>query len=405
MPKDTTCQSFLVFNCEPASPDMVTEMDVHERKRVADASNIDPARRHLNRVLVGSPEGPRKALEDFYKAGPKRPSKRARKPYLRIVLGASPAYFRPDDPDRIGTWDESRLEAWLEVAMKTLREQFGPDLVHVALHLDEDTPHLHVLVAPTYMRRPRVVDRRKSGETDAEFATRKAEAAASPGVRTVGRASHPTLRLPGSFEALRQAFGSAFAVFGIHLGHPRTKDDPRPKTTRKWVEEEAARLRARQAELDAAFAEIGEIREAAVTTARAQERKRADREIAQVTETLMKRVADLEAVIARFLRPLKALRNEVAAEAGLLSRVRTALKGAPDKQIKEVKRALNRNTEQNYAAGRLGQMQRDQDAMTLAPLRQAEARANAEDRETSAPIENRDDVDARLNADDDPGPS
>ncbi|KQI67078.1 hypothetical protein AN189_17135 [Loktanella sp. 3ANDIMAR09] len=373
MPKDAIDQSFLVFNCEPASADNVTEMDTHEIKRVADSSNIDPARTCLNRVLFGNPAGPKAALADFYKAGVKMPSRRARLPYLRIVMGASANFFRPDAPGQIGTWDAARLEAWLDVAMAALRQEFGADLVHVSLHLDEDTPHLHVLVAPTYLRKPRAVDRRRKGETDAAFAARKAKVAASPGVRTVGRASHPTLRLEGSFEALRQAFGRAFAALGIHPGYPRTQDDPKPKTTRQWVNEEAARLKARHAELDAAFAEIADLKDAAVLEARAQERARADRIVAETVGGLQKRVAELEGIITDYLRPLKLLLKDAAAERGLLRRIRQVLPDVPDKQIKEVRAALERVDDQTYREGQFGQMQRAQDAETLRPYRRAVA--------------------------------
>ncbi|MCB5200522.1 plasmid recombination protein [Loktanella sp. TSTF-M6] len=373
MPKDTINQSFLVFNCEPASADMVTDMDIHEIKRVADSSNIDPARTCLNRVLFGNPAGPKAALADFYKAGVKMPSRRARLPYLRIVLGASANFFRPDAPGQIGTWDAARLEAWLDVATTALKREFGADLVHVSLHLDEDTPHLHVLVAPTYLRKPRAVDRRRKGEADAAFAARKAKVAASPGVRTVGRASHPTLRLEGSFEVLRQALGRTFAALGIHPGYPRTQDDPKPKTTRKWVNEEAARLKARHAELDAAFIEIADLKDAAVLEARAQERARADLIIAETVSGLQKRVADLEAIIANYLRPLKLLLKDAAAERGLLRRIRQALPDVPDKKIKEVRAALERVDYQTYREGQFGQMQRAQDAETLRPYRRAVA--------------------------------
>lgn len=406
MPKDTVDQSFLVFNCEPASADMVTDMDAHEIKRVAEASNIDLARTCLNRVLHGNTAGPKAALADFYKAGAKKPSRRARLPFLRIVLGASSNFFRPDAPEQIGTWDDMRLEAWLDVAMVALKQEFGTDLVHVALHLDEDTPHLHVLVAPTYLRPPRAVDRRKKDETDAAFAARKAKVAVAPGVRTVGRASHPTLRLAGSFEALRQAFGRAFAALGIHPGYPRTKDDPKPKTTRAWVIEEGARLKARHAELDAAFAKIADLKEAAVLDARAQERARADRMIAQAVDGLHKQVAHLEKVIVTYLRPLKALCAEAAAERGVLRRIRQALGAVPDAQISQVRAALQRAEIQEYQDNPFGQMQLKKDTQTLKTYHTfttAEQRASIVD--DGPALLPQDEPTSQVEPDDDMGPS
>lgn len=360
-------QPYLVFNCEPANADMVTAMDVHERERIAEHSNIVAVRTPLNRILHGSPKGPAVALSEFYKTRKiQPPSRRARTPFIRIVLGASASYFRPENPDFIGTWDDARLEAWLDVAMEALKVTFGDDLVHVSLHLDEDTPHLHILVAPTYLRKPRAIDRRKKGETDVAFASRKAAVAAAPGVRTVGRASHPTLSLKGSIATLRAAFGRAFACLGIHPGHPRSPDDPKPKTTRQWVNDKAAQLKVREAELEAAFAEIAVLKEAAIRDAYAA----APAWHAAVVADLQQQVDDMRDLLGRFLRPLRDLRSDASAEKELMARIRTALKEAPETKIATLRTAIQRAEMKNYHGGQLGAMQRSSDAELLRPWQQ-----------------------------------
>lgn len=395
-------QPRLVFNCDAASQDMVTEMDEHERRRLAGSSNIDPERTGLNRVLLGDPEGPKAALKAFVEKGVCPPSRRARRPYLRIVLGASNTYFRPEDPLAIGTWDDARLEAWVDLAMAALKAEFGDDLVHVSLHLDEDTPHIHALVAPTYLKKPRRVDRKRPGETDEAFAQRQEKAAADPGVPTIGRASHPVFRLKGAFATLRAAFGRHFAALGIHPGVARRDGAPKPKTTRQWVNAEADRLRQRgarmavkdarlaernaeitrmeahlrvpQAELDGAFDEIADLKEAAVRDAYVMVEARE----AQLRETFRKQVDELCANVKRWIEPLKALREEAVAETGLLRRVKEALEAAPLKQIKEVRASLHRAETQGYDPGRLGKLQRDQDVERLKPYRAALAKKIAD---------------------------
>ena len=201
-------------------------------------------------MLVGSENGLFASLEDFFEAGVKRPAKQSESPYLRIVVSASPQYFRPDDPDAHGTWDEDRLKAWRKATMAQLRSEHGNDLVFAELHLDEDTPHIHAVVAPTYIKKPRKPGRKKRGETDEEFSARKAAAEAALGVRVVGRASHPELSKKGSFQRLRERMTVALDHLDIEYGEDRYgRADA--KTTRQWVKEQAAEIKKKHAELEA----------------------------------------------------------------------------------------------------------------------------------------------------------
>ena len=241
----------LVYNIEPASPSMISSLDRHCLVREPDgSSNIVTERSHLNRILEGHEDGLTASLKALYASGVKKPTAQAEKPYLRIVLSASPEYFRPGDPSAVGTWDEDRLAAWEEATMNQLRAEHGDDLIFAELHLDEDTPHIHAVVAPTYLRKARVPGKQKRGETPEQFEERKAAARASEGVRTVGRASHPTLSKQGSFQRLRERMTVAVDHLGIDYGEDRAIDAPDGQSTREWVIQEAARLRAEQADQD-----------------------------------------------------------------------------------------------------------------------------------------------------------
>jgi hypothetical protein len=249
----------LVFNIEPASPSMIRSLDRHCLNRVPDGvSAIDPNRSDCNRVLVGSEDGVLASLEAFYASGIKRPAKQSESPYLRIVASASPSYFRPVAPDLTGTWNEARLREWLDATMDHLKDEFGDDLVFVHLHLDEDTPHVHAVIAPTYEKKARMPGRKKRNETDEGFTARKREVAAKASVQTVGRASHPTLSRKGSFQQLRERMAIAVQHLGIEYGEDRSIDAPGNKPTREWVKEkalqnrkEAARNRRERAQIAA----------------------------------------------------------------------------------------------------------------------------------------------------------
>ena len=241
----------LVYNIEPASPSMISSLDRHCLVREPDgSSNIVTERSHLNRILEGHEDGLTASLKALYASGVKKPTAQAEKPYLRIVLSASPEYFRPGDPGAVGTWDEDRLAAWEDATMNQLRAEHGDDLIFAELHLDEDTPHIHAVVAPTYLRKARVPGKQKRGETPEQFEERKAAARASEGVRTVGRASHPTLSKQGSFQRLRERMTVAVDHLGIEYGEDRAIDAPEGQSTAQHVKNEAARLREVAANLE-----------------------------------------------------------------------------------------------------------------------------------------------------------
>jgi len=70
---------------------------------------------------------------------------------MEHLLTASPEYFRPDNPEAAGEYDESRMQAWCDRAMRFLHDKYGDNLASAVLHLDEATPHIQALVVP---RRP-----------------------------------------------------------------------------------------------------------------------------------------------------------------------------------------------------------------------------------------------------------
>jgi len=76
---------------------------------------------------------------------------------MEHLLTASPEYFRPDNPEAAGEYDQDRMEAWKERAMSFLHDRYGDNLAHAVLHLDEATPHIQALIVP----------RREDGKLDA----------------------------------------------------------------------------------------------------------------------------------------------------------------------------------------------------------------------------------------------
>jgi hypothetical protein len=125
-------------------PSALSAMSGHQaRTRVT--PNADPERANL--VLTGTGDPARDALQRIEDAEVRRRKNGVLA--IELVLTASPAFFRPDAPERAGTWDEERLQAWAPKALRWAGEWFGRTNVSSAiLHLDEATPHMHVVVVP-----------------------------------------------------------------------------------------------------------------------------------------------------------------------------------------------------------------------------------------------------------------
>lgn len=242
----------IVQNTRYASASQVRAVSEHEKNRSPDGSSaIDPARSHMNEVLVG-PETQQDALDQFYKSGVKEPAAQAETPFVQMVLSASPGFFRTEGRDA-GEWDPERLREWREATLEWLRSEFGPDLLHVSLHLDEDTPHMHVLIAPTYEKKPRKPGRRKKNETEEEFEARKIKVENAEPVRCVGRASNDYWSRKWCRRAARESYHASMEPLGLGYGRDFVgagEPSPERKETGAWVREQAAKLKEDRAQLD-----------------------------------------------------------------------------------------------------------------------------------------------------------
>lgn len=252
------------MNTRYAGVSEIRSVSEHEKNRTPDgASAIDPDRSDLNRLLwaLGAepepgapdlrPKTQQEALEALWASGVKKPAQQSEEPYVQMVISASPEFFRAEG-QKAGEWDQQKLDTWLDATMDWLKAEYGEDLAHVALHLDEDTPHLHVLVVPTYEKKPRKPGRRKRNETEEEFEARKAEAENAPTVRTAGRASSTYWKRAWARREARKSYHVAVEPLGIGYGKDFVGEgEPSPEhvQTGTFVREKAQELAEREAEL------------------------------------------------------------------------------------------------------------------------------------------------------------
>ena len=141
-----------------------------------------------------------------------------------VVLSASPSYFRPARESMGGAFEPDKVKAWTVASLAWAKRQWPDQLASVVLHLDEQTPHLHLLVVPR-VRSPSGTWRLNSKglfdrERLRELQTGYGEALAPLGIRR-GE--------PGSQAAhseVRQFYGAVNATKGLP---ERVKLPPAPR--------------------------------------------------------------------------------------------------------------------------------------------------------------------------------
>lgn len=233
--------SYIVLDIKERASSHLGALSRHCSERTPDGvSAIDPARSHLNQRLYGDGDTLNDCLANWYnRTKSKRPAKQAETPYFTFVLGASPEFFAAS-PDN--------LPAFVETAQAWAKETFGDDMVFAELHLDETTPHIHLVVAPTYERKPRIPGKQKKGETAEEFEARREAARNGAGERTVSRTSSRYAGF-GTYEAMRRRFAEIASPLGLEYGEELTLTAPAGKSKDEHLKQHKAALNEKEREL------------------------------------------------------------------------------------------------------------------------------------------------------------
>jgi hypothetical protein len=220
-----------VFDIERIGWSELEAHDRHERREIGDNSNCDPLRRHLNKAKGYGDHhtSPKAAVKQYLEDTGAQIDRRNEKPFTRLVLSASPEFFR-DDPEAVGTFDRARTRQWQMAAVGWLQKEYGADMVHVAIHLDEATPHIHALIVPTYERKT------KRGKQ----------------VRQVSHHKHPAHKGRLSFDRCLDRYAASIAHLGIERGRP-VPDEVKAMTKaekRSWIASRARDLTKREKAAD-----------------------------------------------------------------------------------------------------------------------------------------------------------
>ena len=104
------------------------------------ARNADPERTHLNRTLIGTTQVLGDVLERYEEIG-KKPRKNGVLA-TEMVLSFSPEAIPPEG---------KKLDEWVKANKKFVSRLVGEEnIINMTLHLDETTPHLHVILVPVH---------------------------------------------------------------------------------------------------------------------------------------------------------------------------------------------------------------------------------------------------------------
>lgn len=117
---------------------------------------------------------------------------------LEMVLTASPEYFRPNAPEKAGTWEKDKLDNWFKINDQWLKDTFGDKVVRAELHLDESTPHIHAYIVPMtpkgHLSANHFIGKKKQlSQLQTEYAAAMGEIGLSRGVRG-SRAKHERIK-------------------------------------------------------------------------------------------------------------------------------------------------------------------------------------------------------------------
>lgn len=218
----------IVFDVKRQSFGDLAAQDRHEQRKTGDVTHVVKSRAHLNeRSAYGDHLlEPSKAVEAYIKDKDARIDPRNITPCTSFVLSASHDWFKGDGPDG---FNEQRVNDWSAASVGWLQDTFGEDVVHVSLHMDEKTPHIHAKVVPITQRTT------KRGTV----------------VRQVSHHGHPAFRGRRSYARLLSSYAAAVEPLGLERGDEApegARADAR--TARQWTADQARAVARDRAKVD-----------------------------------------------------------------------------------------------------------------------------------------------------------
>ena len=241
-----------------------------------DQINIDKDQKHLNRCFMG--DG---LAERIAKKLPAKVRKDA-VVSVEVLLTSGPEFFDGMEKDRVKLAKNPEFLAWVKKSLEWAKKEFGGNLVDATLHMDESTPHLHLMAVPLtkdgrlcakeIMARPELQRRQTQyAAVMAEFGLQRGEPAAETKRRHIGLKKDP-----GS--------GGKTSQLAAQLAKAQADLARQRKLSKKWSDADLAKVKALETELASLSAELSKSKAKEVT----------------LTKTIENQAADLTATKAKF---------------------------------------------------------------------------------------------------------
>jgi hypothetical protein len=171
-------EAFAIFRAEKI--DQGTETAAHNHNlrasKTKKENNVDYSKSHLNEILLGGRNTVAIINQKVEQRTNKKKLRADANRAIEFVLSASPEHFYDFEKvgmtreewdnltpanfkDRMGdywnrlnevkaTLKQDKLEQWKHDTVEWVKKEFGQNVVNLVLHLDEKTPHAHLLAVP-----------------------------------------------------------------------------------------------------------------------------------------------------------------------------------------------------------------------------------------------------------------
>lgn len=137
---------------------------VKHNNRKSPPAHADPAKEHLNRELLRGNDPTvltykqiKQSIDQIVDTCPRKIRSDQVK-CVELLLSASADFFGSENEDQAQEneqpmehhWDNQKLQQWTKQSLAFIHKELGPRAISATLHLDELTPHIHVLVVPIH---------------------------------------------------------------------------------------------------------------------------------------------------------------------------------------------------------------------------------------------------------------
>lgn len=141
--KHYTCIEFKKIKSENANKYSLKNAEAHNTREEENFTpNSNPEKRNLNKDIIALKDG--SYVNAFRKEEQKaiENGQHIRKDAVK-ALEVVAAFNKPD-------YDNATLEAWSKDVLEWVKEKFGGEqnIKHAVLHMDESTPHIHIVLVP-----------------------------------------------------------------------------------------------------------------------------------------------------------------------------------------------------------------------------------------------------------------